>query len=179
MTAARRRQDNPDGRGRPLPRSSSRARSAVGVRDGRWLLVLALAGACTSSPPITALSGRDCPEGATLVGAAPPTGTLQRCEISGGVRHGPSRAWYDNGRLRYETEWWQGVKHGKFTFWYPNGQKRAEGQDRHGVPDGTWTSWAEDGAVEQAQVFQASEQGVAAGTPEISKPPARRATRAR
>ena len=141
--------------------------------------MLALACACTSSPPITALTDRDCPEGATVVGAAPPTGRLQRCELSGGLRHGPSRAWYDDGRLRYETEWWQGAKHGKFTFWYPNGQKRAEGQDRYGVPDGTWTSWAEDGSVAQTQVFQAPERSMAAGTPEISGPPARRATRAR
>jgi MORN repeat variant len=141
--------------------------------------VLALACSCTSSPPITPLTNRDCPEGATVAGAAPPAGTLQRCELSGGVRHGPSRAWYDDGRLRYETEWWQGVKHGKFTFWYPNGQKRAEGQDRYGVPAGTWTSWTEDGAVAQAQVFQASGQGTASGTPEIAGPPGLRATPAR
>ena len=141
--------------------------------------MLALACSCTSSPPITALTDGDCPEGAKVVGAASPAGTLQRCELSGGVRHGPSRAWYDDGRLRYETEWWQGMKHGKFTLWYPNGQKRAEGQDRHGIPDGAWTSWAEDGTLAQAQVFQAPERGIAADIPEIPQPPARRATRAR
>lgn len=121
----------------------------------RLLALLALAGACASPPAVTPLTDRDCPDGARVVGAAPPAGRLQRCELPGGVRHGPSRAWYDDGRLRYETSWWQGVKHGRFTFWYPDGRKRAEGQDRHGVPDGTWTSWAEDGTVAQQQVFPA------------------------
>ncbi|HEU4371317.1 MAG TPA: hypothetical protein VFV05_24105 [Methylomirabilota bacterium] len=83
-------------------------------------------------------------------------------ELPGGVWHGKTRAWYTNGRLRYETEWWQGVKHGKFTLWYANGQKRAEGEDRHAVVHGKWTSWAEDGTVTQERIFQAGETGVAA-----------------
>jgi hypothetical protein len=135
---------------------------SLSVKNKAWLLAVALTWACNASPPIVALTDRDCPEGATVVGAAPPAGLLQRCELPGGVRHGKSRAWYDNGRLRYETEWWQGVKHGKFTLWYANGQKRAEGEDRHGVAHGKWTSWAENGAVEQEQVFEAPEPGVAA-----------------
>jgi hypothetical protein len=128
------------------------------------LLVAALVWACNASPPITALTDHDCPEGASVVGAAPPAGFLQRCELPGGVRHGKSRAWYDNGRLRYETEWWQGVKHGTFTLWYANGQKRAEGQDRHGAADGKWTSWNEDGTLAQEQVFHAPERVVPAET---------------
>jgi hypothetical protein len=110
--------------------------------------------ACNAAPSVTALTDRDCPEGARVNGAAPPAGYFQRCELPGGVPHGKSRAWYDNGRLRYETGWWQGVKHGKFTLWYPNGQKRAEGQDRHGIPEGKWISWAEDGTVTQERVFR-------------------------
>jgi hypothetical protein len=120
----------------------------------------ALTLACNSSPLMPPLTDRDCPEGATVVGAAPPAGFLQRCELSGGVRHGKSRAWYDNGRPRYETEWWQGSKHGKFTFWYANGQKRAEGEDRHGTAIGKWISWAEDGTVLDERVFEAPEQEI-------------------
>jgi hypothetical protein len=123
--------------------------------------VIAMTWACNASSPITALSDHDCPPGARVVGAAPPAGVAQRCELPSGVRHGKSRAWYDNGRLRYETEWWQGVKHGTFTLWYANGRKRAEGQDRHGVAEGTWTSWAEDGTVLQARVFPAGGTQVA------------------
>jgi hypothetical protein len=123
------------------------------VKGCGWLMAIGLAVACNTSPPIVPLTERDCPEGATVVGAAPPAGLLQRCELPGGIRHGKSRAWYENGRLRYETEWWQGLKHGTFTLWYPNGQKRAQGEDRYGAAHGTWTSWAENGATEQAQAF--------------------------
>ena len=114
----------------------------------------ALAGTACASPPSAALTDRDCPEGATVVGAAPPKGFLQRCELPGGVRHGKSRAWYETGKLRYETEWWQGVKHGKFTMWYPSGAKRAEGEDRHGVPDGMWRQWTERGALAEERSLQ-------------------------
>jgi hypothetical protein len=109
--------------------------------------------ACNAAPRVVPLTEKDCPDGAKLMGAAPPDGELQRCELPGGVRHGKSRAWFDNGRLRYETEWWQGAKHGRFTLWYPSGKKRAEGEDRHGVPVGTWTTWAENGLVAQERVF--------------------------
>jgi hypothetical protein len=129
------------------------------VNGRSWLLVTALALACNTTPPITPLTDRDCPDGATVVGAAPPAGFLQRCELAG-VRHGKSRAWYENGRLRYETEWWHGIKHGKFTLWYPNGQKRAEGEDRYAVAHGKWTSWAEDGTVLDEQVFAAPEREI-------------------
>ena len=128
------------------------------MRRGVGLLAIALTIACSSPPPIVPLTDRDCPEGATVAGQAPPAGDQQRCELPGGVRHGRSRAWYDNGRLRYETEWWQGRKHGAFTLWHENGRKRAEGRDRHGVPEGTWTTWAEDGTVVQERAFGASAQ---------------------
>jgi hypothetical protein len=131
------------------------------MRRGRGLgaLALALTLACNTPAAIVPLADRDCPDGARVVGRAAP-GEMQRCELPGGVRHGTSRAWHDNGRLRYETQWWQGKKHGAFTLWYENGRKRAEGHDRHGVPDGRWTSWAENGTVLQEQVFQAP-RGVA------------------
>jgi hypothetical protein len=138
------------------------------VAPGTWRLAAAsglaaaLAWSCTGPSPVAALTDRDCPAGARVVGAAPPAGHAQRCELPGGIRHGTSRAWYDDGRPRYETEWWQGVKHGTFTLWYPNGRKRAEGRDRHGIPDGTWRSWSEDGRVLQAREFTAADIDVAA-----------------
>jgi MORN repeat variant len=130
------------------------------MRRSGWLVVIALTSACNSSPPIVALTERDCPDGATVIGTAPPAGFLQRCELPGGIWHGKTRAWYPSGRLRYETEWWQGVKHGKFTLWYPNGQKRAEGEDRYTVAHGKWTSWAEDGTVLDERVFEAPEREI-------------------
>jgi hypothetical protein len=129
------------------------------MKRGVGLLAMFLTLSCNSAPRIVPLTERDCPEGASLLGTAPPGGDLQRCELPGGVRHGKTRAWFDNGRLRYETEWWQGKKHGKFTLWYANGQKRAEGEDRHGVPAGTWTAWAEDGIKAQERIFGVAQAG--------------------
>jgi hypothetical protein len=120
------------------------------------LLAILLLVSCNSAPRVVPLTERDCPEGASLVGAAPPEGDLQRCELPGGIRHGKSRAWFENGQLRYETGWWQGRKHGTFTLWHANGRKRAEGEDRHGVPIGRWVTWAEDGTVSQERVFDAA-----------------------
>ena len=123
------------------------------MQRGVGVLAIMLTVACNSSPRVVPLTERDCPEGAVLAGAAPPRGELQRCELPGGVRHGKSRAWYADGRPRYETEWWYGIKHGTFTLWYPNGQKRAEGEDRYGLPAGQWMTWAENGAVTQQRAF--------------------------
>ena len=128
------------------------------LKRGVGLLVIGLAVSCNSAPGVVPLSQRDCPEGAVLVGSAPPDGDLQRCELPGGVRHGKARAWYESGRPRAETEWWQGRKHGKFTLWYANGQKRAEGEDRNGFPVGKWTTWAEDGRVLEERVVGAARQ---------------------
>jgi hypothetical protein len=119
------------------------------------ILLLLASGAllARSGPAVEPLTEDDCPSGARIVGAAPPEGHLQRC-MRGGVRHGPSRGWYEGGRVRFETQWWDGKKHGRFSLWYENGRKRAEGQDRHGVPAGTWTSWDEEGRVVQQRTFE-------------------------
>ena len=124
-------------------------------RDVGLLAIALVVVACSSPSPIVPLTERDCPEGAVVAGNAPPAGDQQRCELPGGIRHGKSRAWYPNGRLRYETEWRQGKRHGDFTFWHENGRKKSEGRDVDGIPEGKWISWAEDGTVLQERVFAA------------------------
>jgi hypothetical protein len=105
-------------------------------------------------PPIVAITA--CPEGAQLVGLAPPQGLRQRCQRSETERHGASREWYDSGRERSYSEWWAGKKHGRFTLWYKTGRVRSEGAHRHGAPAGHWTYYREDGTVQQQQTFSAS-----------------------
>lgn len=125
------------------------------------------------------LSG-ECPDGSELVSQAPEGGTgrescqlaigiaecpseaqladdglRQRCQRDVGVRHGASSGWYENGRNRVYTEWWDGAKHGKFTLWYDNGQVRSEGFHAHGKPAGEWVYYAEDGSVLQRRTFPA------------------------
>ena len=104
--------------------------------------------ACTDK--ITLLT---CPEGARVVGAAPPEGYVQRCERPGGVRHGLSRFWHDNGQLSAQTEWSNGRKQGKFVLWYSNGQKRAEGAHRDMQPVGSWRFWDNRGNLIQEREF--------------------------
>lgn len=121
--------------------------------------VIALVGAlaavsCEKTPatpqvaPITA-----CPEGAVLDGAAPPGGLRQRCQKSVSERHGASREWYEDGRERTYSEWWQGRKHGRFKLWYKNGRVRSEGAHRHGAAAGSWKYYNEDGSVSEEQTF--------------------------
>jgi hypothetical protein len=111
-------------------------------------------GSRDTPPPIVAITA--CPEGAQLVGLAPPKELRQRCQRTETERHGASREWYDSGRERSYSEWWAGKKHGRFTLWYKSGRVRSEGAHRHGVPAGSWTYYREDGTVQQQQTFPAS-----------------------
>jgi hypothetical protein len=110
--------------------------------------------ASSDTPPIVAITA--CPDGAALVGLAPPNGLRQRCQRSETERHGASRAWYDSGRERSYSEWWAGAKHGRFTLWYKSGRVRSEGAHFHGTPAGLWTYYREDGTVQQQQTFPAA-----------------------
>lgn len=124
------------------------------------ILVVAAAAACGDAPgspvtpPITPIAA--CPEGAVLVGAAPSAGLRQRCQRSESERHGASREWYDNGRERSYSEWWDGKKHGRFTLWFKNGRVRSEGAHRHGVPAGAWKYFRDDGSLQQQATFPVS-----------------------
>jgi hypothetical protein len=113
-------------------------------------------GGCDKTAKITVLT--QCPEGAALVGAPPPSEYQQRCVKPGSIRHGPSRSWYADGSIRADTNWWDGTKHGEFTLWYDNGQKRAEGEDHHGRAVGEWTYWDEAGNVLQHRKFTDSQE---------------------
>ena len=108
--------------------------------------------ASPDTPAIVAITA--CPEGAQLVGLAPPKELRQRCQRTETERHGASREWYDTGLERSYSEWWAGKKHGRFTLWYKSGRVRSEGAHRHGVPAGRWTYYREDGTVQQQQTFQ-------------------------
>lgn len=121
------------------------------------VVVLAVATSCgksSATPPVTSITA--CPAGAVLEGTAPPAGLRQRCQKSETERHGASREWYEGGKQRSYSEWWEGKKHGRFTLWYKNGGMRAEGAHRHGAPAGRWKYYREDGSVSEDQTFPAS-----------------------
>jgi hypothetical protein len=115
------------------------------------LAAVACSRGSSDAPPIEPIAG--CPDGASLIGDAPPKGLRQRCQRSETERHGASREWYESGRERNYSEWWAGKKHGRFTLWYKSGRVRSEGAHRHGLPAGSWTYYREDGTVQQQQTF--------------------------
>lgn len=94
-----------------------------------------------------------CPAGATLEGEAPPAGLRQRCQKGEVTRHGASREWYEDGRERAYSEWWEGEKHGRFSQWFENGKLKAEGAHRFGQPAGQWKLYGEDGVLRQERTF--------------------------
>lgn len=136
------------------PTSKSAGRAAGPFARLALVVLMGTAAGCgksPASPPITPIAA--CPEGATLVGDAPPKGLRQRCQKSDSERHGATRAWYDNGRERTYSEWWNGNKHGRFTLWFKDGRVRSEGAHRHGAAAGRWKYYREDGTLQQEQTF--------------------------
>jgi hypothetical protein len=81
------------------------------------VLTAAVVAGCKTAAP--------CPEGATLMGAAPPQGQEVWCAKLDAA-----------GRP---------VKHGRFTLYWPNGNKMIEGDYRDARQDGLWTSFYTDG----------------------------------
>jgi antitoxin component YwqK of YwqJK toxin-antitoxin module len=62
-----------------------------------------------------------------------------------GMRHGPSKSWYENGTQKHEGFYELGKKSGNFTFWHPNGQVSVTGEFRDNAPHGLWVWWHEMG----------------------------------
>jgi hypothetical protein len=139
----------------PLRSSTSSARPAQRPATFVALVVaLAAAASCEKSraaPAITPVTA--CPDGAVLEGEPPPKGLRQRCQKSATERHGASREWYEDGKQRTYSEWWEGKKHGRFQLWYKSGRVRSEGAHHHGSPAGHWKYYNEDGTVSQEQTF--------------------------
>jgi hypothetical protein len=160
-------------------------RRASGERMTRTVLLAAIAAAWSCDAPeekapvpeplpVTRITA--CPEGAQLIGDAPPRGLRQRCQIDDSARHGASREWYENRRERTYTEWWEGQKHGQFRLWYENGQLRGQGHHRHGEPAGEWVYYGEDGRELQRRTFSVAAPGASwladaiAGRPPVKEP---------
>lgn len=61
------------------------------------------------------------------------------------LRHGPSRAWYADGKQEFEGMYQNGLRSGTFTFWHPNGQVAATGEYRDDRAEGQWVWWHPNG----------------------------------
>jgi hypothetical protein len=88
------------------------------------------------------------------------------------VLHGPERAWYESGVLRWEREYRDGEPCGRWasyyesgaqeseswpdaadagehvtTWWHPNGELSSRGPTVRGAREGRWSSWYPDGTL--------------------------------
>jgi hypothetical protein len=88
---------------------------------------------------------RPCPDGARLLGAAPPEGSRIWCETSEGVSDGPLTVWYPSGTKKADGRWRADEQDGPWTTWYPDGTRKTQGTYDAGAMVGVWTSWGPDG----------------------------------
>jgi antitoxin component YwqK of YwqJK toxin-antitoxin module len=123
-----------------------------------------------------------CPQGATLMGAAPPRGQEVWCQkivdgepvkegvfivyangggkmIEGAYRDGRQDGewtmWFDNGRRAAVDHYRAGVQDGTHISWYASGVKALEGNYRDGKRVGVWTRWDPTGLNSHKQNYQA------------------------
>lgn len=61
------------------------------------------------------------------------------------LRHGPAKAWFENGKQRLEGYYQQDMKCGTFTYWHPNGQVAASGEFKNDQFHGMWVWYHENG----------------------------------
>jgi antitoxin component YwqK of YwqJK toxin-antitoxin module len=116
------------------------------------VLAAALAALLSAAPPLV------CPPGAKLQGGEPPEQFEAWCEGSPDAygnlrRHGPARAWYDDGALHVEETWVNGQREGPYLEYHRNGRKAHQGDYRRDDKVGTWTLWFEDGGLEERSDF--------------------------
>jgi antitoxin component YwqK of YwqJK toxin-antitoxin module len=97
------------------------------------------------------------------------------------LKHGPSKAWFINGKSQFDGFYQLGLRTGTFTYWHqngqvaatgeykddrasgiwvwfhPNGQKSAIGRYEDGSLIGEWRWWAEDGRLTKSHEYDGTE----------------------
>ena len=72
--------------------------------------------------------------------------TLAEYESQGkDLHHGPSKMWFESGKLQVEGFYQQDKRSGTFTYWYANGQVAATGEFADDLPNDVWVWWHENG----------------------------------
>jgi antitoxin component YwqK of YwqJK toxin-antitoxin module len=61
------------------------------------------------------------------------------------LKHGPSKAWFANGRQQFDGFYQLGQRSGAFTYWHENGQVAATGEYKDDRPEGIWVWWHPNG----------------------------------
>jgi antitoxin component YwqK of YwqJK toxin-antitoxin module len=72
--------------------------------------------------------------------------TLAEYEQQGkDLHHGPSKMWFENGKLPVEGFYQQDKRAGTFTYWYETGQIAATGEFADDKPNDVWIWWHQNG----------------------------------
>lgn len=101
------------------------------------------AGSSAKEPDPVAIAAT-CPPQTREAGTLAQGGREWWCETRDGdgwVRQGPSRSWFDNGRVEMEGEYDHGRRTGTWTRYWRTGRRRAQAEFRHGVQDGWMHRW--------------------------------------
>jgi antitoxin component YwqK of YwqJK toxin-antitoxin module len=61
------------------------------------------------------------------------------------LHHGPSKMWFESGKLQAEGFYQMDKRSGTFSYWYANGQVAATGEFVDDLPSDIWVWWHENG----------------------------------
>jgi antitoxin component YwqK of YwqJK toxin-antitoxin module len=111
----------------------------------RACALIALA-ACAAAPERTD-AVLSCPPGTTVHYTPPPRGPERACQRPDGVRHGPSLAYFADGKPRFTGGYADDQPDGHWIWWRENGRKQSEGDLRAGKLVGAYRLWHDNGQL--------------------------------
>src|SRR5690606_32649882 len=71
-----------------------------------------------------------------------------------GKEHGTWKEWYENGKLKYEINFFNGLLYGPAKYFYENGQLENEGYFFKGIPDSLLISYYPNGNKKEEGLFR-------------------------
>jgi hypothetical protein len=75
-------------------------------------------------------------------------------EYKYGLKNGPWKAWYPNGRLHYSKSWKKGLENGEFHSFYANGVIKKKGRYKKSLKKGIWIENYKNGLSKQQAEFK-------------------------
>ena len=118
------------------------------------LVCISVPGAMHLFTKMATKSAINCLPPTRSVGSAPPFGIRQYCVYGEKTKHGPSKAWWPNGKVQSESFYEKSKKNGTFRRWHPNGQMSSEGTYSLGLKQGVWKEWSPKGQLTIATTYQ-------------------------
>lgn len=97
-------------------------------------------------------------EGTTKVSTYPSGQVAIKAETHLGVKHGPFRAWFDNGHVSSEGNYKGGRRDGTWRFFHKNGQLAWLGAYTEGQRVGVWEDYYPTGIIQSLGEYQDGER---------------------